>query len=94
MVHKAQNLVKVLKMRLQVDGFNHQGNFVVKHAQARVVLGCVTSQEVSVLRPYEHYLYQMCVKCSIYTHEIWIHVESLLMKHGSMSLTQNHTINS
>ena len=75
MVHKEQHLVKVFQMRLQVDGFNHGGNFVVKHAQARVVLGWVTSQEVSTLHLYEHHLYSMSAKCSIYSHEIWIHVE-------------------
>ena len=75
-------------------GFNHGGNFVVKHAHVGVVLGWVTSWEVSVLHPCENQLDPMSAKCSIYYHEIWIHVESLLMKHGSMSLTQNHTVNS
>ena len=75
-------------------GFNHGGNFVVKCAQAGVVLGWVTSQEVPMLHLYEHHLDPMSAKCSIYSHEIWIHVESLLMKHGSMSLTRNHTVKS
>ena len=88
MVHKAQHLVKILQMRLQVDGFNHGGNFVVKRAQARVVLGWVTSREVLVLHLCEHHLYPMSAKYFIYSHERWIHVESLLMKYGSMSLTQ------
>ena len=55
MVHKAQNLVKVLQMGLEAFMFNHGGNFVVKCAQARVVLGWVTSQEVSVLHSCEHH---------------------------------------
>ena len=88
MDHKAQNLVKVLQMRLQVDGFNHRGNSVVKRAQARVVLGWVTSREVLVLHLFEHHLDLMSAKCSIYSHERWIHVESQLMKYGSMGLTQ------
>ena len=78
-------------------GFKHGGNFVVKRAQVGVVLGWVTSREVSMLHPYENHLYPMITKYSIYSHEIFIHVESLLMKHGSMSftcLTQNHTIKS
>ena len=83
MVHKAQHLVKLLQMRLQVDGFNHGGNSAVKHAQAEVVLGWVTSSEVPVL-----HLDLMSAMCSIYSHERWIHVESLLMKYGSISLTQ------
>ena len=87
MVHKAQYLVKVL-------GFNYGGNSVVKHAQAGVVLGWVTSWEVPVLHPYEHHLDPMSTKCSIYSHERLVHVESLLMKHGSSSLTQNHTVKS
>ena len=91
MVHKAQHLVKVLQMRFQVDGFNHRRNSVVKRAQARVVLGWVTSWEVSVLHPYENHLDPMSAMCSIYSHERWIHVESLLMKYGSMSLTQKIT---
>ena len=49
MVHKAQHLVKVLQMRLQANWFNHGGNSVVKHAQAGVVLGWVTSQAGVVL---------------------------------------------
>ena len=56
MVHKAQHLVKVLKMRLQVDGFNHGGNFVVKCAQAGVVLGWVTSWELLMLHLCERHL--------------------------------------
>ena len=88
MVHKTQHLEKVLKMRLQVDGFNHGENSIVKHAQAGVVLGWVTSQEVPVLHLYENYLDPMSTKCSIYFHERWICVESLLMNHGSTSLTQ------
>ena len=74
--------------------FNYGGNSVVKRAQARVVLGWMTSQEVLMLQLYENHLDQMSAKCSIYSYEIWIHVESLLMKHGSMSLTQNHTVKS
>ena len=35
----------------------------------------------------------MSAKCSIYFHEKLIHFESLLMKYGIMSLTQNHTLN-
>ena len=69
-------------------GFNYGGNSVVKHAQARVVLGWVTSREVSILHSCEHHLDLMSAKCSIYSHERWIHVESLLIKHESMSLTQ------
>ena len=69
-------------------GFNHGGNFVVKCAQARVVLGWVTSWEVPMLHLFEHHLDPMSVKCYIYSYERWIHFESLLMKHGSMSLTQ------
>ena len=88
MVHKAQHLVKVLQMRLQADGFNYGGNSVVKRAQAGVLLGWVTSWEVLVLHLCEHHLDPMSAKCSIYSHERWIHVESLLMKYGSMSLTQ------
>ena len=72
-------------------GFNYGGNSVVKRAQAGVVLGWVTSREVPVLHRCEHHLDPMSSKCSIYSHERQIHVESLLMKHGSMSLTQNHT---
>ena len=71
MVHKAQHLVKVLQMRLQVEGFNHGGNFVVKHVQAGVVLEWVTSWEVSVLNLYEHHLDPMSGKCSIYLHEMY-----------------------
>ena len=71
-----------------MDGFNHGGNSIVKCAQAGVVLGWVTSREVPVLHLYEHHLDPMSAKCSIYFHERWIHVESLLMKYGSMSLTQ------
>ena len=44
--------------------------------------------EVPVLDPCEHHLDPMSAKCSIYSHDRWINVESLLMKHGSMSLTQ------
>ena len=91
MVHKAQHLVKVLQIRLQADGFNHRGNSIVKHAQAGVVLGWVTSREVPVLHLCEHHLDPMSAKCSIYSHEIWIHVESPLMKYGSMSLTHKIT---
>ena len=91
MVHKAQHLVKVLQIWLQEDGFNHGGNSVVKRAQAGVVLGWVTSREVLMLHPCEHHLDPMSAKCSIYSHERWIHVKSLLMKHGSMSLTQNYS---
>jgi len=75
-------------------GFNDGGNSIVMRAQARVVLGWVTSREVLVLHLCEHHLDPMSAKCSIYSHERWIHVESLLMKHGSMSLTQNHTVKS
>ena len=71
-------------------GFNHGGNSVVKHAQAGVVLGWVT-WEVSVLHPCEHHLDPMSANCSVYSHERWIHVESLLMKHGSISLIQKIT---
>ena len=53
-------------------GFNQGGNFVVKHAWARVLLGWVTSQEVLVLHPCERHLDPMSAKCSIYSHEIWI----------------------
>ena len=88
MVHKAQHLVKVLKMRLQSNGFNYGGKSIVKRTQARVVLRWVTSWEVPVLHLYGHHLDPMSAKCSIYSHERWIHVESLLMKHGSSSLTQ------
>ena len=69
-------------------GFNYGGNFVVKCAQVGVVLGWETSQEVLVLHLCEHHLDPMSDKYSIYSHEIWIHVESLLMKQGSMSWTQ------
>ena len=88
MVHKAQNLVNVFQMRLQVDGFNHGGKSIVKCAQAGVVLGWVTSWEVPVLHLCEHQLDPMSAKCSIYSHERWTHVESLLMKDGSISSTQ------
>ena len=88
MFHKSQNLVKVLQMRFQVDGFNHGGNFVVKRAQAGVVLEWVTSQEVLVLHLCEHHLNPMSAKCLIYSLERWIRVEKLLMKYWSMSLTQ------
>ena len=88
MVHKAQQWVKVLQMRLQADGFNHEGNSIVKRAQAGVVLGWVTSREVLVLHLYEHHLDPTSAKCSIYSNERWIHVESLLMKYGLTSLTQ------
>ena len=71
-----------------MDGFNHGGNSIVKHAQAGVVLGWVTSREVPMLHLCEDHLDPMSEKCSIYSHEIWIHVESLLMKCGSMSLTR------
>ena len=81
MVQKAQHLVKVVKMSLQVDGFNHGGSSVVKHAQAGVVLGWVTSWQVLVLHRCEHHLDPMSAKCSIHSYERWIHVESLLMKH-------------
>ena len=69
-------------------------NPIVKHAQAGVVLGWVPSREVPMLHLCEHHLDPMSAKCSIYSHERWIHVESLLMKHGSMSLAQNHTVKS
>ena len=72
--------------------FNHGGNSVVKRTQDGVVLGWVTSREVPVPHPYEHHLDPMSINCSIYSHERWIHVESLLRKQGSMSLTQNHTV--
>ena len=75
-------------------GFNNGGKSIVKRAQAGVVLGRVTSREVLVLHPCEHHLDPMSAKCYIYSHERWIHVESLLMKHGSMSLTQNYTVKS
>ena len=74
--------------------FNYGGNSIVKHAWAGVVLGWVTSREVPMLHPREHHLDPTSAKCSIYSHERWIHVETLLMKHGSSSLTQNHTIKS
>ena len=74
-------------------GFNYGGNFVVKRAQVGVVLGWVTSWEVPVLHPCENHLDPMSAKCSIYAHARWIHVESLLMKHGSMSLTQITKLN-
>ena len=93
MVHKEQHLVKVLQMRLQVE-WVEPGKSIVKCAQAGVALGWVTSQEVPVLHPCEHHLDPMSAKCSIYSHERWIHVESLLMKHGSSSLTQNHIVKS
>ena len=88
MIHNAQHLVKVLQMGASSFGFNYGGNSVVKRAQAGVVLGWVTTREVSVLHLCEHHLDPMSAKCSIYSHERWIHVESLLMKHGSSSLTQ------
>ena len=73
-------------------GFNYGGNSVVKRAQAGVVLGWVTSREVPVLHLCEHHLDPMSAKCSIYSHERWIHVESLLTKYGSMILIQkSHT---
>ena len=75
-------------------GFNYGGNSIVKRAQDGVVLGWVTSWEVPVLHPFKHHLDPMSAKCSIHSHERWFHVESLLMKHGSMSLTQNHTVKS
>ena len=52
-----------------LKGFNHGGNSVVKRAQAGVVLGWVTSQEVLVLHPCEHHLDPMSAKFSIYSHE-------------------------
>ena len=73
MAHKAQNLVKVFQMRLQLDVFKHGGNSVVERAQAGVVLEWVTSREVLVLHPYENHLDPMSAKCSIYSHERWIH---------------------
>ena len=88
MVHKAQNLVKDFQIKFQVDGFNHGGNSIVKHTQVGVVLGWVTSQEVLVFHLYENHLDPIGAKCSIYSHERWIHVESLLKKYGSISLTQ------
>ena len=88
MVHKAQHLVKVLQIRFQEDGFNHGENSIVKHSQAGVVLGWVTSWELAVLHSYENHLDPMGAKCSIYSRDRWIHVESLLMKYGLMSLTQ------
>ena len=94
MVHKAQNLVKVFQMGIESLGFNHGGNSIVKRAQVGVVLGWVTSREVPVLHPCEHHLDPMSAKCSIYSHERWIHVESLFMKHGSMSLTQIYIVKS
>ena len=42
----------------------------------------------------EHHLDPMSAKCFIYSHERWIHVESLLIKYKSMSLTQNHIVKS
>ena len=75
-------------IRFQEDGFNHGGNSFVGHAQARLVLGWVTSREVLVLHLCEHHLDPMSAKCSIYSHERWIHVESLLMKYGLVSFTQ------
>ena len=80
--------LKIMNNGVASFGFNYGGNFVVKRTQAGVVLGWVTSQEVPVLHSCEHHLDPMSVKFSIYSHEIWIHVESLLMKHGSSSLTQ------
>ena len=94
MVHKAQHLVKVLQMGFKQSGFNHGGNSIDKHAQVGIVLGWVTSWEVPVLHLCEHHLDPMSAKCSIYSHERWIHDESLFMKHGSMSLTQNHIVKS
>ena len=88
MVHKAQHLVKVLQIGLQALGLTMEENSIVKRAQAGVVLGWVTSREVPLLHPCEHHLDPMSAKCSIYSHERWIHVESLLMKYGSVSLTQ------
>ena len=66
----------VLELYQILTGFNHGGNSIIKHTQAGVVLGWVTSWEVSVLHPCEHHLDPMSAKCSIYSHEIWIHVES------------------
>ncbi len=77
-----------------IKSLNCRGNSVVKRAQAGVILGWVTSREVLVLHPCEHHLDPMSAKCSIYSHERWIHVESLLMKYRSSSLTQNHTVKS
>ena len=70
------------------SGFNHGGNSVINHAWTGVVLGWVTSQEVSVLHLCKHHIDLMSANYSIYSHERCIYVESLLMKHGSMSLTQ------
>ena len=74
MVHKEKNLVKIFQMRLQANGLNHGGNFIVKHAQDGVVLGQVTSQEVPMLHCCEHHLDPMSVKYSIYFHEIYVYV--------------------
>ena len=64
---------------------------MVKCAPTGVVLGWVTSREVLVLHLCEHHLDPMSAKCSIHSHERWVHVEPLLMNHGSMSLTQKTT---
>ena len=69
MVHKAQHLVNVLQMSFQIDGFNYGETSIVKRAQAGVVLGWVTSQEVSMLHPCEYHLDPMIYKCSIYYHK-------------------------
>ena len=87
MVHKAQHFMKVLQMSLKVDGFNHGGNFVVKRAQVGVVLGWVTSLEVPVICLCKNHLDPMSAKCSIYSHEIWIHVNQFSLNMG-LSLTQ------
>ena len=54
-----------------------------------------SSREVSMLHLCENHLDPMGPKFSIYSHEKWIHVESLLMKYESMSLTQiSHLVKS
>ena len=54
--------------------FNHGGKFVVKCAQAGVVLGWVTFQGILVLHLCEHHINPMSSKCFIYSHERWIHM--------------------
>ena len=69
MVHKAQHLGEGFANGVASFGINHGGNFVVKCAQARVVLEWVTYWKVPVLHPSEHHLDPMTDKCSIYSHE-------------------------
>ena len=65
---------RFFKWGCEKSEFIHRENSIVKCAWARVVLGWVTSWEIPMLHLCEHHLGPMSAKCSIYSHETWIHV--------------------